>query len=125
MSKEIDSYRKNYVYSATKSGLLIILYNEIIKNLNQIKGFLELNDYESAIKTAKRTEKIFNYLIQTLDFNYEISYDLYELYIFINKQMFRAVQINSVKEIDELSPLVKDLRDTWKEADKIARQSNR
>lgn len=125
MSRETDLYKKNLIYSATKGELLIILYNETIKNLNQIITCINNKDYEKSNILANKTEKIFIYLIQTLDFNYKISEDLEGLYNYFNKEIFKAIRNNSTKTIEEILGLVKELRDSWREADKIAKRWKR
>lgn len=122
MSRETDLYKKNLIYSATKGELLIVLYNETIKNLNQIITCINNKDYEKSNILANKTEKIFIYLIQTLNFNYKISEDLEGLYNYFNKEIFKAIRNNSIKTIEEILGLIKELRDSWREADKIAKR---
>lgn len=122
MSRETDLYKKNLIHSATKGELLIILYNETIKNLNQIITCINNKDYEKSNILANKTEKIFIYLIQTLDFNYKISEDLEDLYNYFNKEIFKAIRNNSTKTIEEILGSIKKLRDSWREADKIAKR---
>lgn len=83
---------------------------------------MEHEDYENANEILAKTRSIFNYLIVSLDDNYQLSRDLSEMYMFFNTEIIRASSMKSTKYIDEILPMVKDLRNTWAEADKIARK---
>ncbi len=122
MLNPFEQYKKTSVNTMTKGELLILLFDEAIKKLNQSKILMEHEDYENANETLAKTRSIFNYLIVSLDDNYQLSRDLSEMYMFFNTEIIRASSMKSTKYIDEILPMVKDLRNTWAEADKIARK---
>ncbi|HHZ01839.1 MAG TPA: flagellar export chaperone FliS [Tissierellia bacterium] len=122
MLNPFEQYKKTSVNTMTKGELLILLFDEAIKKLNQSKILMEHEDYENANETLAKTRSIFNYLIVSLDDNYQLSRDLSEMYMFFNTEIIRASSMKSTKYIDEILPMVKELRNTWAEADKIARK---
>ncbi len=107
----------------TKGELLILLFDEAIKKLNQGKILMENEDYDNADISLEKTRKIFNHLIVTLDDKYALSKDLADMYMFFNGEIIKASSTKSTVYIDEILPIVKDLRNTWSEADKITRKS--
>lgn len=123
MLNPFEQYKKTSVNTMTKGELLILLFDEAIKKLNQSKILMEHEDYENANVNLEKCRKIFNHLIVTLDDKYKLSQELAEMYMFFNKELIKASSMKSIKNIDNILPMVKDLRDTWAEADKIAKTS--
>lgn len=123
MINAFEQYKKTSVNTMTKGELLILLFDEAIKRLNQSKILMENNDYNNANINLEKARKIFNHLIVTLDDKYEISQELTDMYMFFNSEIVKASSMKSTKYIDEILPIIKEMRDTWAEADKIARVS--
>jgi len=121
MLNAFEQYKKVSVDTMTKGELLVLLYDEAIKKMNLSKILMEKREYENANVNLEKCRKIFNYLNVTLDDKYKLSQDLAEMYIFFNKELLKASSMKSIQNIDNVLPLVKDLRNTWAEADKIAR----
>jgi len=116
-----EQYKKNSINTMTKGELLVLLFDEAIKKLNLSKVLMENEDYENANINLEKCRKIFNHLIVTLDDKYNLSQDLAEMYMFFNKELIKASSMKSVKNIDNILPMIKDLRNTWAEADKISK----
>lgn len=121
MLNPFEQYKKTSVNTMTKGELLILLFDEAIKKLNQGKLLMEHGDFDNANISIDKTRKIFNHLIVTLDDKYPLSQELADMYLFFNAQLIKASSMKSTKFIDDILPIVKDLRNTWVEADKIAR----
>jgi flagellar protein FliS len=122
MLNPFEQYKKTSVTTMTKGELLILLFDEAIKKLNQGKLLMENNDYDNANISLEKTRKIFNHLIVTLDDKYEISKDLSDMYMFFNTEIIKSSSRKSPEYIEQILPMVKDLRNTWAEADKITRK---
>jgi flagellar protein FliS len=123
MLNAFEQYKRTSVNTMTKGELLVLLYDEAIKKMNLSKILMENNDYANANISLEKCRKIFNHLIVTLDDKYPLSKDLAEMYMFFNKELIMASSKKSVQNIDNILPLVKDLRNTWAEADKIAKSA--
>ncbi len=123
MFNPYEQYKKTSINTMTKGELLLLLFDEAIKKLNYSKVLMENNDFEQAEVHLTKCRKIFNHLIVSLDDKYELSRELSEMYQFFNGEIIKASSTKNVKNIDEILPMVKDLRNTWAEADKIARAS--
>ncbi len=123
MLNPFEQYKKTSVNTMTKGELLLLLFDEAIKKLNQGKMLIEHNDYENANVVLEKTRKIFNHLIVTLDDKYQLSQELSDMYMFFNGEIVKASAMKSSQYIDGILPMVKDLRDTWAEADLMARTS--
>lgn len=123
MLNPLEQYKKTSVNTMTKAELLILLFDEAIKKLSRSKILMEQGDIENAKINLEKARKIFNYLMVNLDEKYGVSQELADMYIFFNIEIIKASSMKSVKYIDEILPMVKELRDTWEEADKIAKIS--
>lgn len=121
MINPFEQYKKTSVNTMTKGELLILLFDEAIKKLNQSKILMDNMDFENANVSLEKARKIFNHLIVTLDDKYQLSQELADMYMFFVSQIIKASSMKSSKYIEEILPIVKDLRNTWAEADKIAR----
>lgn len=121
MLNPFEQYKKTSVNTMTKGELLVLLFDEVIKKLNHSKILMQHEDFENANVNLEKCRKIFNYLIVTLDDKYKLSQDLSELYMFFIKEIILASSTKSISNIDNIIPLIKDLRNTWVEADKIAK----
>ena len=105
----------------TKAELLILLFDEVIKKLKCSRILIEQGDIKNAKINLEKARNIFTYLTVSLDEKYDIFQELSDMYMFFNTEIIKASSLKSVKYIDEILPMVKELRDTWAEADKIAR----
>lgn len=123
MLNPYEKYKQTSVYTMTRGELLILLYDEIIKKLNIGKILIEKEDYKEAEINLAKCRNIINHLIVSLDDKYEISKELKEMYFFFNREIIKASATKNSKIIDDILPLIKDLRNTWVEADKLSRTS--
>lgn len=121
MLNPYEQYKKTSVNTMTKGELLLLLFDEAIKKLNFSKILMENNDFEQADINLAKCRKIFNHLIVSLDDRYDLSKELTEMYLFFNGEIIKASSTKNTKNIDDILPMIKDLRSTWEEADKIAR----
>lgn len=120
----IQQYKEQAIRSMTSGELLVLLYDEAIKNLNVALLLLEKNDEENYINCLKKSKDIFYYLSNICNPKYELSSDLIAMYQFINTELMSAEINKDRKYIDEILPIIKDMRETWNEANKITTKSS-
>lgn len=109
-------YQQNSIMTATPEELTLMLYNGVIKFINQAKLSIEESKMENVHNYIIRAQDIITHLNITLDMNYEISKNLNTLYDFMLEKLIDANIKKSKEPLDEILPLIEDLRDTWKEA---------
>jgi flagellar protein FliS len=100
--------------------MLLLLYDELIKRLTRAQIALGDKNYDLFEKSVQRSRDIVHYLDQTLDMEYQISYELRRMYEFFLFELSRLQAGRNPVVVDELKPLVADLRDAFKEASKSA-----
>lgn len=114
-------YQQNSVMTASSEELTLMLYNGAIKFIKQAKIFINEKQMENAHKSIVRAEDIIAELNITLNMDYEISENLRSLYTFILDRLTDANVQKSTDVLNEILPLVEDLRDTWQQAMKQAK----
>lgn len=123
VNSQIQDYKAKAVLSMSKGEQLILLYEEAIKNLRFACIMLKKDDMTNFFKCTTKAKDVFAYLSSILDKNYEISKDLASLYAFFNTELIKAEKERSCEPIEPLIPIVEDLKDTWKQADKQLHQN--
>lgn len=115
----VQQYKEQAIKSMTNGELLLLLYDEAIKNLKVSIMLLEKGDDENFANCLQKAKDIFFYLNNICDTQYEISKDLKDLYQFLNNQLVTAEFKKDKKYVEDILPIVKDLRDTWTEANRL------
>lgn len=114
-----DQYRQQSFKSMTKGELLILLYEENIKCLKRSKLNLADNDFENFDANMNKAKKIINELSKSLDMKYPLSSNLFRMYEFISLQLSKAQAGRKLEHIDDVLPLVEELRDSFREANSM------
>ncbi len=106
------------VNTMTHGEMLLLLYDELIKRLTRAQIALEDKNYELFDKSVQRSREIVRYLNKTLNMDYQISYELKRMYEFFLYELSRLQAGRNGAVIQELKPLVTELRDAFREASK-------
>ena len=115
-----EQYKMQSVNTMTSSEMLLLLYDELMKRLARAQVALEDENYDLFNQSVQRSKEIVQYLDFTLNMDYKISYELRRMYEFFLFELSRLQAGRKVAVIQELKPLVGDLRDAFKEASKTA-----
>ena len=108
-------YNNSKILTASPAELTLMLYEGAIKFCNVAIAGVENKDIEKAHIHIQKTEKIIDYLRQTLDMNYPVAEDFERVYSYIGRRLIEA-NIKKDKEIlEEVNGHLRSLRDTWKE----------
>lgn len=113
-----EQYKMQSVNTMTSSEMLLLLYDELMKRLARAQVALEDENYDMFNQSVQRSKEIVQYLNTTLNMNYKISYELRRMYDFFLFELSRLQAGRKVAVIQELKPLVGELRDAFKEASK-------
>ncbi len=100
--------------------MLILLFDGAVRNVTSAGLALDRQDYDTFETAVEKTDKIIRYLSATLNMDYEISKDLYRLYDYFLYQLSRLRAGRNKEITQELRKMLMELRDTFKEADRIA-----
>ena len=112
------AYLDNKIKTATPAELTLMLYDGSIKFCNIAIMAIEENDNSKANTNIIKAQKIMLELRSSLDHKYEISKNLDLLYEYIYSELIEANMKKDKNVLDEVLESLRELRDTWKEADR-------
>lgn len=121
MINPYKNYKNMSINTMTKGEQLVLLFDKIVQRLTLATILFQDNKIEEAIVNLNKTKDIFNFLMVNLDSDYEISKNLMELYTFFNAEIIKSAAKKDISPIAEILPIIKELRDTWEEAEKLSR----
>lgn len=111
-------YKQNSVNMASSQRLLLMLLDGTVKYTKIARMAILNKDIPSAHKELVRVQDIFLELMITMDKNTKYMEDLYNVYDFIKNELAKANMKKDVKIIDEILPIIEEIRDMWYEVDK-------
>ena len=121
-SNGYNAYRANSVNYASKEQLLLMLVDGAVKFAKVASQAILDKDIQKAHDNIIKTEEIFTELKITLDTTAgKWAEDLFEIYGFINQKLFEANIKISKEVMDEIIPLIEEIRDMWYEAERISK----
>lgn len=115
-------YKKNSVSHAPKEQLLLMLVDGAVKFAKIGRQAIADNDIKKAHENIIKTQDIYYELMETLDLTQggDWAKDLMRIYSFIVRRLSDANIKKDAIILDEIIPLIEDIRDTWNEAYKIS-----
>ncbi len=114
-------YNNGKILTASPAELTLMLYEGAIKFCNIAIAAVESRDVEKAHIHIQKTERIIDYLRQTLDMKYPVAEHFERVYTYMSQRLIEA-NIKKDKEIlEEVNGHLRSMRDTWKEVMKRGR----
>ena len=109
MKKEAIQEYATRVSQASKSDLIVILYEMILTELKEGKDAFQENDLLSYEKNLKQAQKYLVELMGSLNYTYELSLELLSLYIFVNERIITALMKKEPTYIDSAESIMDKL----------------
>lgn len=119
------TYKSNSVNYASKEQLLLMLVDGASKFSKIARQAMMDKDIKKAHENIMKTQNIFNELMISLDVAKAGKWgqSLMSVYDFIVRRLVDANMKKDVKIMDEVIPLIEDVRNTWEEAYKISKNN--
>ncbi|MEI6386202.1 MAG: flagellar export chaperone FliS [Spirochaetota bacterium] len=122
--KPLAAYREIRVKTASPGQLVVMLYDEAVKQCDRALEFLEHDlkkhpEYIEKVNVAlSKTQDIVTELMASLDFDAggEIAQNLFALYVWFNKEIMEANLVKDRKRIHIVRNQLDGLRSAWTEA---------
>lgn len=109
-------YKENSINIASQEQLVIMLVDGAVKYTKVAKLALERGDKKRAHDELIRVQSIFAELMASLDINAgSFAIDLMNIYNFIRNKLIEANIKKDIKVIEEVMPVIEDVRDMWHE----------
>ncbi|MBP3198117.1 MAG: flagellar protein FliS [Butyrivibrio sp.] len=121
-----EKYKENSIFSMSPVELLVLLYDECMKDLRKAHMALEDGDMTMFEEYVGKALKIIRYLINTLDMSVPVSRDLRRLYDYIiyDISKVRASGKRMVDEIPRIIEIIQDLRDGFDGASRVVQDTH-
>lgn len=117
-----NAYKSNSVNYASKEQLLLMLLDGAVKFAKMARQAILDKDIKKSHENLVKTQDIFTELMITLDQNAgEWAVNMYKIYDFIKEKLFEANLKKDVKVLDEVMPLIEEVRNTWQEAYEVSK----
>lgn len=122
MYEKLKQYKESAIYSMSNLEQLLLLYDEAVKRLRKAEIALEDKKYSVFEEYLDKAGKIIRYLIQILDMQYPISWDLKRIYEYLIYDLSRvkAGRERRADEIPRISHILSELRDAFEQAGRIS-----
>ena len=124
-----NSYRKAQINTASPGQRVVMMYEGLVRELKKARNStLKINDEVKAIEESHNSfdlsQKIILELKLALDMQNggEIAENLNNLYEFWIEQLSEANRLKEASKVTPVIQMAEELKDTWKEAAKKARQ---
>lgn len=111
--KAYAQYKNNKIMTASAPELTLMLYDGAIKFLNVADFAMEKGDIQKAHNNIVKTEKIIEYLRNTLDMKYPVARDFENMYSYIDRRLVEANITKDREIVGEINGHLHSIRDTW------------
>ncbi|NFD29465.1 flagellar export chaperone FliS [Clostridium botulinum] len=120
-----NTYKNNSVNFASKDQLLLMLVDGAVKFSKIARQSIVDKNIVKAHENLVKAQDIFYELMATLDVNQAETWgnQLMSIYEFIVRRLGEANIKKDTKIMDEVIPLIEDIRNTWYEAEKLSKQT--
>ena len=115
-------YNNSKILTASPAELTLMLYEGAVKFCNIAEMAIEQHDVEKAHTNIVKTQKIVDYLRQTLDMKYPVAKDFENIYVYLEKRLVEANVKKDREILAECTGHLRSVRDTWKEVMRINRE---
>ncbi|MBI9101036.1 MAG: flagellar export chaperone FliS [Spirochaetales bacterium] len=113
----LNAYRETNIKTASQGKLIIMLYDEAIKQLNSAVSMIENKELKvDAINNSIiRSQEMITELMVSLDFEKggEIAQTLFSLYMYFNRQLMEANLKKDPEPLKQISQMLAELRGSW------------
>lgn len=111
-----DVYLEQKIMNARPEELTLMLYDGLVRFINQAMLFNEQKSYDKSNNANLRAQAIIQELRSSLNLDIDLSEGLEDLYVFMIQRLIDANIEKNNAILSEILELATDLRDTWKQA---------
>jgi len=115
-------YKENSINTASPEELTLMLYNGLVKFIMKAQYAISKQDMQAAHDNIIKAQNIVHEFMATLDTKYEVSTGFLLMYDYMYRRLVEANVQKSTEILEEILGYAKELRDTWEQAMKLAKQ---
>lgn len=117
-----QQYRDNSIQTASPEELTLMLFNGLVRFIMRAIDAVEKGKIEEAHNNIMRAQDIIQEFMATLDRKYPVAASLALIYDYMLRRLIEANTHKDASILNEVLDMAKQLRDTWEQAMKLARQ---
>lgn len=117
-------YKNQQIMTASPAELTLMLYQGAIRFCLESQKALEGKEFEKAHHANIKAQKIIMELSATLDPKFPLTADWQRLYEYTNHCLIEANIKKNAAKLSEALDMIREFKDTWVEAMKIAAAEN-
>lgn len=121
MTKEEISDFSKRIAQSNKTQLVVLTYEMILNYLDSAKKSFDDGNEGDFVFNLQKSKQFIDNLVSSLDFKYEMSYDLYSLYGYANKCITKSIIKKKNCELDAVIKMISKLMESF---DKISDQDD-
>ncbi|MDE6673917.1 MAG: flagellar export chaperone FliS [Acetatifactor sp.] len=112
-------YNNSKILTASPAELTLLLYEGAVKFCNIAIAAIEQQDVSKTHTNIVKTQRIIDYLRQTLDMKYPVAQDFENIYVYLSQRLIEANMKKDKDILEEVNGHLRSVRDTWKEVMRI------
>ena len=101
MNNELKQEFTRRLSQCNSGEMIVIIYDILFAYLDDAKKAHENEQYEGQKDAIRKSQRVLAELMGSLDFSYEISHNLRDLYQFCKNELSSAMYENSIDGLDE------------------------
>jgi len=114
----VDELKQQFtlrITQANQTELVVILYEMLLEYMKEAKSACEEKEWNEYHRALNRGKSCVSELIQTLDFTYELSYQLRQLYLYVNQELIKADVRRTTESFQGIEVVIGGLRESFQE----------
>lgn len=124
MNNPYASYKTQSIATMTQGEMINALFEGLQKNLHFAMAHMEQQDFAKTHTCLMKSQDILQYFISTLNPAMPISQNLLAMYEFFISQIVDANVRKEKKYLEDILPLIDDLKETFVQADRLSRSTS-
>lgn len=110
MNNKLAKEYTGRIVQASATELIVIIYELIIKEIELAKEEFEDGNQEGFVRSLKSGQLFISHLMESLDYQYKMSYDLLGLYLYVNRNIVNAICKLNPKELKNSESIINKLK---------------
>ena len=112
--QEINEFSMR-ISQSSRTQIVVITYEIIINYLDSARESLDNKDETNFVFNVKKARQFLSQLSGALDFKYGISYELMNLYMYVNNCLVKNIAKRNVEKADSIKSVITQLRSSFDE----------
>lgn len=116
MKKEKIQDYTTRISQCNRSQLVVVVYEAMIDYIKSGKENFSIGNETEFISDMKHAQNLLADLMGALDYKYEISNQLFNIYLFWNRQLVASIVKKSIEPLDKIDNMMMKLHDSFEKA---------